>query len=117
MMLTLNRYSKHYLNFFKLVIQRIALMMFKFSISELPIPVLQLFSRNSEIHNYNTRGNKLLRTKIGSSEATYANFSFHAVYIWNIISKEIPTDVSYSCFKHLSKHFIQEHDIEYRLRT
>ena len=92
-------------------------MMFKFSINELPIPVLQLFSRNSEIHNYNTRGNKLLRTKIGSSEATYANFSFQAVYIWNIISKEIPTDVSYSCFKHLSKHFIQEHDNEYRLRT
>ena len=107
----------HVLKFKKLVIQRIALMMFKFSISELPIPVLQLFSRNSEIHNYNTRGNKHLRTKIGSSEATYANFSFHAVYIWNIISKEIPTDVSYSCFKHLSKHFIQEHDIEYRLRT
>ena len=98
----------HVLKFKKLVIQRIALMMFKFSISELPIPVWQLFSRNSEIHNYNT---------IGSSEATYANFSFHAVYIWNIISKEIPTDVSYSCFKHLSKHFIQEHDIEYRLRT
>ena len=114
----------HVLKFKKLVIQRIALMMFKFSIRELPIPVLQLFSRNSEIHNYNTRGNKLLRTKIGSSEATYANFSFHAVYIWNIISKEIPTDVSYSCFKHLSKHFIQEQDndvgcchIEYRLRT
>ena len=38
----------------------------------------------------------------------HANFSFYAVYTWNILSNEISTDVSYSCFKHLSKLFIQE---------
>ena len=65
-------------------------MMFKFSISELPIPVLQLFSRNSEIHNYNTRGNKLLRTKIGSSEATYANLAFMLSTFGTLFQRKYP---------------------------
>ena len=43
------------LNFEKLVIQRISLMMFKRSIGVFPLPVSALFQYNSVIHTHNTR--------------------------------------------------------------
>ena len=39
----------------KLVIHRIALLMFKFNIGILPQPTMQLFIRNTDVHNHNTR--------------------------------------------------------------
>ncbi len=105
------------LNFRKLVIHRIALMMFKHSMHVLPAPLDDLFELNSNIHDYNTRTNNALHTLVGGSEKTYANFSFHGVHIWNIISQHINTNVSYACFKHLSKNYIICHDMKYRIRT
>ena len=34
-----------------------------------------------------------------------------------LFQRKYPLTSSYSCFKHLSKHFIQEHDIEYRFEN
>ena len=59
----------------------------------------------------------MLHTKIGSSEVTYTNFSYHGVYIWNIMERNIPPSISYNGFKYLSKKCIQENDLHYRLRS
>ena len=43
------------LSFKKLVIQRILLMMFKYSLGIVPKPITLLFTRNDEVHPHNTR--------------------------------------------------------------
>ena len=91
-------------------------MMYKLSVHLLSAPVSNLFIKNSSIHMYNTRSCNLLHTKVGSSEVTYTNFSYHEVYIWSIIVRNMPPSISYNSFKHLSKIFIQKNDIHYRLR-
>ena len=107
----------HILDLKKLIIHRIALMMYKHSVHLLPVPVSNLFIKNSSIHGYNTRSCNLLHTKVGSSEVTYTNFGYHGVHIWIIIVRNIPPSISYNSFKHLSKIFIQKNDIHYRLRS
>ena len=82
---------------------RIALMMYKHSVQLLPVPVSNLFTKNSSIHRCNTRSCNKLHTKIGSSEVTYTTFSYHGVYIWNIMERNIPPSISYNGFKYLSK--------------
>ena len=96
------------LNFEKLVIQRISLMMFKCSIGVFPSPVSALFQYNSVIHthmSHNTRISKFIHTPIARSEVSYRTFSYHGAHIWNYISQNIRTssDVSYACFKNLVK--------------
>ena len=105
------------LDFHKLVIQRTSLMMFKYSSNNLSSPIRTMFIRNNEIHNYNTRNRTTLHVPIGTTETTYATFRFHGIYIWNLISERIPTDVSYSCFKHILNIHIQTHELNYRLHT
>ena len=46
----------------------------------------------------------MLHTKIGSSEVTYTNFSYHGVHIWNIMERNIPPSISYNSFKYLSNY-------------
>ena len=76
-----------------------------------------MFIRNNEIHNYNTRNRTALHVPIGRTETTYATFRSHGIYIWNLISERIPTDVSYSCFKRILNILIQTNELNYRLRT
>ena len=107
----------HILDLQKLIIHRIALIMYKHSVQLLPVPVINLFIKNSSIHGCNTRSCNMLHTKIGSSEVTYTNFSYHRIHIWNIIERNIPPSISYNGFKYLSQKFIQENDLHYRLRS
>ena len=72
---------------------------------------------DGEITNYNTRNRTTMHVPIGTTENTYATFRFHGIYIWNLISERIPTDVSYSCLKHILNIYIQTHELNYRLRT
>ena len=55
--------------------------MYKHSVHLLPVPVSNLFIKNSSIQWYNTRSCNLLHTKVGSSEVTYINLSYHGVHI------------------------------------
>ena len=82
-------------------------MMFKYSIGEVPKPISQLFRTNNEYHQYNTRNGSCLHAPIGKSEAIYHTFKYRGIHIWNHISNKVSTDVSYACFKHLVKHYIQ----------
>ena len=85
--------------------------MFKYDKGVLPQPINNLFSVNNERHNYNTRHNHDLQINTGNGEIVYKLVSFHGVHIWNHISKKIPIDVSYACFKNLAKCYLKNNDI------
>ena len=62
------------LSFKKLVIQRILLMMFQYSLGIFVKPITLLFTRNDEIHHHNTRHSNLLHPMIRRTDATYKTF-------------------------------------------
>ena len=67
-----------------MVIQRIAILMFKNSLNMVPKPIGLLFTKNCHIHNHKTRQYQCsLHHPIGKGEAIYKTFSFHAIQIWN----------------------------------
>ena len=103
------------LNFNNLVVHRISLMMFKYSKDLVPLPIVELFTRNYEFHNHFTRQSQSLHTAVGRNEAIYKTFTFHGIRIWNYISTKISVDVSYASFKHSSKLFIKSNPIPYRI--
>ena len=76
------------LYFFKLVIPRISLMMFKQHNGIDPTPIAKLFELNNLHHNYNTRQNIKLHTQIGNRESVYKLFSFQGINIWNHLSSK-----------------------------
>ena len=102
------------LSFKKLVIQRILLMMFKYSLGIVPKPITLLFTRNDEVHHHNTRHSSLLHPMIGRTEATYKTFRSQAILIWNYISKQIPINVTITCFKKTSLKYLLTHLVPYR---
>ena len=99
------------LNFDKLVIQRICLMMFKHHTDDVPKPISDLFQTNDNYHSYSTRNSQALRTPIGKSEAIYQTFTYIGSLAWNYISSKIPTNVSYICFKNIAKLHIQANNL------
>ena len=94
------------LRFKKLVIKRILLMMFKYSLGIVPKPITLLFTRNDEIHHHNTRHSSLLHPMIGRTEATYKTFRSQAIIIWNYTSKQIPINVTITCFNKTSLKYL-----------
>ena len=79
------------------------------------IKCCSLFARNDQYHNYNTRQSRSLHPSVGKGEAIYRSFSFHGVNIWNYLSKHDPTNVSYNHFNKLTKSYVLNNDIIYRL--
>ena len=67
----------------------------------------------------NTRQSRSLHpfitSSVGKGEAIYRSFSFHGVNIWNYLSKHIPSNVSYNCFNKLTKSYLLNINIIYRL--
>ena len=61
--------SLNILYFHKLVIRRISLIMFKNGIGLVPELISQLFTRNNEYHDYNTRHSSSLHLSVGRGEA------------------------------------------------
>ena len=66
------------------MIQRISLLMYKYSISEVPSPISFLFMTNITYHEHNTRRASCLHTPVGKSEAFYQTFSYGGVNIFGI---------------------------------
>ena len=79
------------------------------SFSVVLVFIASLFTKKSEIHNYNTRHCSSLHPAIGKSEATYRTFSYHAILIWNYLSKLICTNATLTCFKKRSLVYLQTH--------
>ena len=89
--------------------------MFKYNIGITPLPINNLFIENTTQHVYYTRQINNLQTPNGNNEKVYKLFSFHGINIWNHISRKLTTDVSYACYKNLSKRYIQGNTIPYRI--
>ena len=103
------------LNFKKLVIHRITMLVFTNSRQIVPIAIHMLFARNVQYHNYNTRQSRSLHPSVGRGEAIYRSFSFHGVNIWNYLSKHIPVNVTYTRFNKLTKAYLLNNNMTYRL--
>ena len=88
--------------------------MFTHNIGIVPKPIASLFAKKREIHAYNTRHYSSLHPAIGKSEATYRTFSYHAILIWNYLSKLMCTNVTLACFKNRSLEYLQTHLISNR---
>ena len=97
------------------MIHRIAMLIFKYSLGLVHMPIKTLFAKNNQFHNYNTTQSGSLHSSLGRGEAIYRTFSFHGINIWNYLSKHIPINVSYACFKKTTKCYLIENDFQYRL--
>ena len=64
------------LPFDKIVIDRIGITMFKVEYELLPKSVIQMFSKNRDIHSHDTRNKDLLRVTTGTK-----NFTYHSCHI------------------------------------
>ena len=53
----------------------------KYSKDLVPMPIVELFTRNYEFHNHYTRQSQSLHTAIGRNEAIYKTFTFHGIII------------------------------------
>ena len=93
--------------------------MLKYSKELMPLPIVELVTRNYEFHNHYfkliTRQSQSLLTAVSRNEAIYKTFTFHGIRIWNLISTKISADVVYASFKHSSKLFIKNNPIPYRV--
>ena len=89
-------------------------MMFRYSLGIVPKPITLLFTRNEEIHHHNIRHSSLLHPMIGRTEATYETFRSQANLTWNFISKQIPINVTITCFKKPSLKYLLTHIVPYR---
>ena len=103
----------------KLVVQRIGLQMYKYSIGTLPPVIQNLFTVNESMHHYNTRQKKNLRQHVANREYMYRNFSYVGVYVWNYIKSKSNIDVhlSYHTFKRkLKEHLLYNDNLNFRLK-
>ena len=76
-----------------------------------PSPIFGLFKKSNEVHTPFTRKSISLCTPRGKSEERYKTFSFKGVHIWNHISSNVNTCVSYSAFKKLVTIYLQSSDV------
>ena len=90
--------------------------MFKNEVGLVPKPISQLFTKNNEYHDYNTRHSSSLHLSVGRGEAIYRSFSFHGINIWNYLKRHVPIDVSYIRFKKLTISYLTANDIVYNVR-
>ncbi len=90
----------HILPLKKLVHYRIGILMYKCFLQDVPIVIKSMFLLNQDIHNYNTRNNRLLHTPVARTELLYRTFMYRGVHIWNDILTHLHVDnVSFPVFK------------------
>ena len=74
------------LNFNNLVVHRICLMMFKYSKDLVPLPIVELFTRNYELHNHYTRQSQSLQLQLAETKRStkllhFMAFEFGITYL------------------------------------
>ena len=85
----------------KIFVDRIGITMFKVEYELLPKSVIQMFSKNREIHSHDTRNKNLLRVATDTK-----NFTFLSARIWNAIVSKININVSLSQLKNILKIYL-----------
>ena len=79
--------------------------MYKYVNNMLP-PVFNMFTRNSDVHSYNTRQQHLLHIPKVRTELGKNSFNYQAVIFWNYICQNIDIDIRIGTFKRRLKHFL-----------
>ena len=64
----------------KIFINRVSIVMFKFSCNMLPDPIAKLYSKNKDYHSHNTRNKNHLKVPTGTK-----NFTSNSARIWNTV--------------------------------
>ena len=92
----------------KVVIQSIALIMYKLSHGMLPKVVSELYVKNNYIHSYETRRSKHLHIPNGTQTNT---FRYRSVLIWNELINKVDSNVTLPKYKKIIKHFLQYNEL------
>ena len=78
----------------KIFINRVGIVMFKYSCDMLPDPIAKLYSKNKDYHSHNTRNKNHLKVPAGTK-----NFTSNSARIWNTISTKMNVNVTLVQFK------------------
>ena len=89
----------------KLVFQRLALQMYKYEFSIIPLALRNLFEKNSSVHTYYTRHRNKLRPALAKHAYRDNDFRFISVHVWNYVCDNIIIDLSFLSFKNLLSSF------------
>ena len=81
--------------------------MYKLYHGNIPTVLRKQFQLNNAIHSHNTRASNSYHVSGLSS----SNFMFYCIRIWNTIYDKININVSFPCFKKISKHYLTNNDI------
>ena len=119
-MISFSNYNAHSIDIFKqlnilplnkLVINRIGIMMYKYANNLLPPVINDMYTTNSDVHNYTTRQKHLLHVNKSNINIYSKSFANTSARIWNAMQSEIEVNVSISKFKMSSKMYLQEHTL------
>ena len=120
-MISFSNYNAHSKNIFKqlhilplnkLVVNRIGIMMYKYANNVLPLAINDLFTTNSDVHNYTTRQKHLLHVNKNNINIYSKSFGNTSALIWNSMKSEFEVNVSISKFKIALKIYLQEHSLK-----
>ena len=76
----------------------LAKFMYKFVEKSLPMPLLQLFTSNEQVHNYNTRGRQDARTMQHESSIFSKSFLARAPSVWTQLAQNLKQKPSLASF-------------------
>ena len=98
----------------KLIMNRIAIMMYKYTNDMLPSVMHELYKKNNEIHTYDTRNKDLFRIDRAQKRLNiYVNsYSNISARLWNALMPKLNTNVSLPKFKSLLKQLLLFNTIE-----
>ena len=96
---------------YKIIQNRIGIMMYNNSNGMLPPVMNELFTVNSNIHEHNTRQRLMLHTNRGHTNIFYRSFNNVGPRIWNALQNKIDVNVLISQFKQNNKKYLQDHSL------
>ena len=102
----------HILPLNKFVVNGIGVRMYKYANNLLPLAINDLFTTNSDVHNYTTRLKHLLHVNKSNINIYSKSFGNTSARIWNAKQSEFEVNDSISKFKIAFKIYLQEHSLQ-----
>ena len=102
----------HILPLNKLIVNRIGIMMYKYANNLLTLAINDLFTTNSDVHNYTTRQKHLQHVNKRNINIYSKSCGNTSARIWNAMQSEFEVNVSISKFKIGLKIYLQEHSLK-----
>ena len=90
----------------KLIQDRIGLFMYKMFHGLHPPTINNLYIKNCDVHNHNTRHRNYLHVSMAHSDLYAKSFYCSSILIWNEIMNKIDVSISFPQFKILLKHYL-----------